>query len=119
MGRNIPPRCETGENINNYGMLSRKEIAHNSTRAGLPCPMTTSKLLGSRSMTLEASAPARRDSEKIDKEIFMEYVRWVEPRAKLQEERKNSGEFKKSDITITSSWSGLRGQILASKRPLN
>ncbi len=61
-------------------MLSQKESAHNSTRPGLPCPMTLSKLLGSRSMTLEARAPASRDSEKIDNENFIKYVQWVEPR---------------------------------------
>jgi hypothetical protein len=42
--------------------------------------MTLSKLLGSRSRTLEARAPAKRDSENIDIENFMKYVRWVEPR---------------------------------------
>jgi hypothetical protein len=36
-------------------------------------------------MTLEARAPARRDSEKIDNENFMKFVQWVEPR--------NSGGF--------------------------
>lgn len=44
--------------------------------------MTASKLLGSRSRTLEAKAPARRDSEKTDNENFMKYVEWVEPRNK-------------------------------------
>jgi hypothetical protein len=29
-------------------------------------------------MTLEARAPARRDSENIDNENFMKYVQWVE-----------------------------------------
>jgi hypothetical protein len=47
--------------------------------------MTLSKLLGSRSRTLEASAPARRDSENIDNGNFMKYVQWVEPR---EEERR-------------------------------
>jgi hypothetical protein len=36
--------------------------------------MTLSKLLGSSSRTLEARAPARRDSEKIDDKNFMKYV---------------------------------------------
>lgn len=40
--------------------------------------MTLSKLPGSKSMTLEARAPARRDSENIDNENFMKYVQWVE-----------------------------------------
>ena len=44
--------------------------------------MTVSKLLGSRSRTLEARAPARRDSEKIDNENFMKYVQWVPRRAR-------------------------------------
>ena len=39
--------------------------------------MTLSKLLGSRSRTLDARAPARRDSENIDNENFMKYVEWV------------------------------------------
>ncbi len=49
--------------------------------------MTLSKLLGSRSRTLEAMAPARRDSEKIDNENFMKYVQWV-PRMERREERR-------------------------------
>lgn len=36
--------------------------------------MTLSKLLGSRSRTLEARAPASSDSERIDSENFMKYV---------------------------------------------
>ena len=36
--------------------------------------MTLSKLLGSRSRTLDARAPASRDSEKIDNENFIKYV---------------------------------------------
>ena len=40
--------------------------------------MTLSKLLGSRSRTLEASAPARRDSEKNDDKSFMKCVQYEE-----------------------------------------
>jgi hypothetical protein len=93
MGRNIPPRCKTGESINNYGMVSQKETAHNSTRAGLPSPMTVSKLLGSRSTTLEARAPARRDSEKIDKENFMKYVCSAGGTKGRKRRKKESSEF--------------------------
>ena len=43
--------------------------------------MTLSKLLGSRSRTLEARAPARRDSEKNDDKNFMmkcvQYEGWI------------------------------------------
>jgi hypothetical protein len=48
--------------------------------------MTLSKLLGSRSRTLEARAPARRDRENIDNENFMKYVQWVK-----REGRKKGG----------------------------
>lgn len=47
--------------------------------------MTLSKLLGFRSRTLEASAPARRDSEKNDDRNFMmkcvQYEEWIGKKA--------------------------------------
>lgn len=55
--------------------------------------MMLSKLPGSRSMTLEARAPVRRDSEKIDNENFMKYVQWVE-------REESSGGFKKGILPL-------------------
>ena len=40
--------------------------------------MTLSKLLGSRSRTLDARAPASNDRERIDSENFMKCVKYVQ-----------------------------------------
>jgi hypothetical protein len=76
MERDIPPRCKAEGDMSNCTVLNRRErTAYNSTRAGLPCPMRLSKLLGSRSRTLDARAPARSDRERIDSENFIRCVK--------------------------------------------
>jgi hypothetical protein len=75
----IPPRCIAGAISATVRCLGQRErAAYNSTRAGLPCPMTLSKLLGSRSRTLDARAPARNDRERIDSENFMKCMKYVQ-----------------------------------------
>lgn len=62
--------------------------------------MTLSKLLGSRSRTLEARAPARRDSEKIDDENFMKYVNICSVGTKSGAAGRKKGGFKKAKVTL-------------------
>ena len=52
-----------------------QNIAHNSTRAGVPLPITVSKLSGTSSTTFEALTAAQRAARNKEKEGLMVQTR--------------------------------------------
>ena len=67
----------------NFSKILTEEVqrqTYNSTKPGFPWPITVSKLLGSRSITLEALTPANRPAKRMDNDNLMKGTRNVEVR---------------------------------------